>query len=53
MNELIPFRDLQEMSKVMTKTGLFKKTYDVDLEAAKNAMGGNLWQGLQGLPFFR
>ncbi|HAO98426.1 MAG TPA: hypothetical protein DCQ83_00080 [Fibrobacteres bacterium] len=34
-------------------SGIFHKTYDLDLAAAMNMMGGNLFQGLQGLPFFR
>ena len=31
--------------------GLFRKTYDLDLATAMNAMGNHLLQGLQGLPF--
>ena len=32
-------------------SGLFRKNYDVDVASILNAMGGNLLQGLQGLPF--
>ncbi len=31
--------------------GNFRKTYDLDLATAMNAMGSHLLQGLQGLPF--